>query len=256
LRPERPFLLSAGEAFRRGFRAAAQNLPSILALQAAMAALVAMYYLWAPGAALLSRYAAWQQSGGVFGNGLAAAIAGGVLSELSLVYFQDRGRWSWRHVENLGFKFAIFFVSGCIVFEFYRLQAHWWGEGASLAVLVPKVMVDQFGYTVVWATPYYAVLTRWHALRYSAPRLWQEVLNRDFLAERMLPVLAVNWMFWIPAITLVYAMPTALQAPLYVFATAIWGLLVATVGGQAPASPTARDSVAAASPPMLADPAD
>ncbi|MEI9998369.1 MAG: hypothetical protein WDO13_03985 [Verrucomicrobiota bacterium] len=32
----------------------------------------------------------------------------------------------------------------------------------------------------------------------------------------MLPVLVMNWMFWIPAITLVYAMPTVLQtAPLH-----------------------------------------
>ena len=220
-----------------------------------MGAVVAIYYLWPPGAGVLSRYAAWQQSGGVLGNGVAAALAGGVLSELSLVYFQDRGRWTRTHVENLCFKFALFFVAGCIVYEFYRLQAYWWGQGASVGVLVPKVIVDQFGYTVLIGTPYYALLMRWHALRYSGARLWRE-LDWHFVTERMLPILVVNWMFWIPAITFVYAMPTALQAPLYVFATAIWGLLVATVGGKDPSSSVAHDSVAAASPPMLADPAD
>jgi hypothetical protein len=254
LRPDSTFLASVGEAFRKGLGAAAQNLSAILALQSAMGVIVGIYYLWPAGAAVLSRYAAWQQSGGMLGNGFAAAIAGGVLSEVSLVYFQKKGRWTPMNVENLAFKFAIFFVAGCMVYEFYRFQAYWWGQGASLSVLVPKVLLDQFGYTVFWATPYYALLTRWHALRYSNARLWQE-MDRHFLMERMLPILVTNWIFWIPAITLVYAMPTVLQAPLYVFATAIWGLLVATVGSQDRRSSAAYDSVAAASPQMLADPA-
>lgn len=220
-----------------------------------MALIVALYYLWPPGNALLSRYALWQVSGGALGNGVAAALAGGVLSELSFVYFQCRGRWAWHNVENLLFKAAIFFVSGCIVFEFYRLQAYWWGQGASLSVVVPKVLVDQFGYTVILATPYYALLTRWHALRYSGSRLWRE-LDRHFIIDRMMPMLALNWMFWIPAISLVYAMPSLLQPPLYIFATAIWGILVPAVTQQPSGSPVKTDSVAAANPAMLADPAE
>lgn len=254
MRPEPGFGASVAEAFRKGGRAAAENLSAIFALQIAMGLVVAIHYLWPAGAAVLSSYAVWQQSGGVLGNGLAAALAGGVLSELSLVYFQDKGRWTWVHVDNLAFKFAVFFVAGCIVYEFYRLQASWWGQGASLSVLLPKVLVDQFGYTVFWASPYYTLLTRWHALRYSGAALWRE-LDSQFLTERMLPVLVTNWLFWIPAITLVYAMPTVLQAPLYVFATAIWGLLVPSVTKQRGRSPGVTDSVAAASPQMLADPA-
>jgi hypothetical protein len=255
LRPDRPFLASVGEAFRRGWHAAIENLPSILALQAAMAAVVAVYYLWPAGSAVLSRYAEWQATGGDLGNGLALALAGGVLSELSLVYFQQKGRWTWANIESLIFKFAIFFVSGCIVYQFYRLQAVWWGTGASLSVLLPKVMVDQFGYTVVFAAPYYALLTRWHALRYSGRQLWRE-LHQNFLTERLLPVLVMNWMFWIPAISFVYAMPSVLQPPLAVFATAIWGLLVTSIGSQDCSSSVTRDPVAAADPQLLADPAD
>lgn len=220
-----------------------------------MAALVGVYYLWPAGSGVLSRYAQWQASGGALGTGFVYAVAGGVLSELSLVYFQQRGRWTWANVESLVFKFAIFFVSGCIVYHFYRLQALWWGNGTTLSVIFPKVIVDQFGYTVFWAAPYYAVLIRWHTLRYSFAQLWRE-LDAKFLTERLMPVLATNWMFWIPAVSFVYAMPPVLQPPLAAFATAIWGLLVATVGSQDPSSSVAHDSVAAASPQMLADPAD
>jgi hypothetical protein len=65
-------------------------------------------------------------------------------------------------------------------------------------------------------------------------------LNWDFVAERMLPVLVSNWMFWIPGVVLIYSLPTNLQTPLFIFATAIWGLLlpaVARQGGNAAPAP-------------------
>jgi hypothetical protein len=60
-----------------------------------------------------------------------------------------------------------FFIAGAIVYEFYAWQAIWFGQGAAWSVLVPKILVDQFIYTVFWATPYYTLLTRWQALGYS-----------------------------------------------------------------------------------------
>ena len=223
-----------------------------------MAAVVAIYYLWPAGSAVLSRYALWQASGGPLGTGFVYAIAGGVLSELSFVCFQQRGRWKRANIENAGFKFVIFFISGCIVFEFYRVQAIWWGAGATFSIIVHKVIVDQFGYTLFWAAPYYALLTRWQALRFSGARLWKE-LKGDFLAERLLPVLVTNWMFWIPAVSFVYAMPSVLQPPLAAFATAIWGLLVSAIGHQEPAHPKSPAPVAAGpagSPPLVAEPVE
>jgi hypothetical protein len=244
LRPETTFSAAAFNAVRTGWRAAISNLPSILALQVAMAAIVATYYLWPA--------AEWQGRGGFLANGLALAIAGGVLSQLCLVYVQQRGRWTRTNVENLIFNFVAFFISGCIIYEFYRMQAVWWGNGARLSIIVPKVLVDQFGYTVFFGAPYYALLTRWHALHYSGARLWRE-LNRDFVTELLLPILVANWMFWIPAVSFVYAMPQVLQAPLGVFATAIWGLLITTVSSRRTAP--APIPVTIANPPLVATPA-
>jgi hypothetical protein len=226
----------------------------MLALQLAMAVVVALYYCWPAAASLLSRYAAWQHAGGILAAALATAFAGGVLSELSMVYFQNRGRWTRSNVENMGFKWGLFFVSGAIVYEFYGWQAVWWGQGATWSVLVPKVLVDQFGYTVFWATPYYALLYRWQTLRYSGRRLWME-LNRAFVTGRMLPILVANWMFWIPAVTLVYSMPLILQTPLFIFATAIWGILLPAVTRQGRRETPLRDPLAAG-PEILARPAE
>jgi hypothetical protein len=226
------------EAFRKGLHAAWQNLPAILALESAMASMVAIYYCWPAGAAVLTRYAAWQHSGGIFGAALATAFAGGVLSEISLVYFQQQGRWTRANIEGVAFKWVIFFLSGGIVFEFYQLQAFLFGRGATWSVLLPKVLLDQFGYTVFWSTPFYAITTRWHALGYSFRRLWPE-LQPSFIPKFVLPILITNWMFWIPAVSLIYSMPQMLQTPLFIFAIAIWGLLLPAVtkqeSGHAPA---------------------
>ena len=220
-----------GAAVGKGLRAARQNLVPMLVLEAAMALLVVIYYFWPAGEAVLAHYATWQQAGGILIAALATGVAGGVISELSLVYFQDGGRWSLDHLENLVFKFLLFSISGAVVYEFYRWQAVWFGQGNAWSVLVPKVCVDQFVFTVFWSMPYMTLGTRWQALRYSGRRLWAE-LDGDFVAERMLPVLVTNWMFWIPGVSLIYSMPLNLQTPLFIFATAIWGILLPAIGRQ------------------------
>ncbi len=198
------------------------------ALLAAMAVFVAIYYLWPAGSAFLGWYAKWQHSGGIFGLALTAGFAGGILSELSVVYVRDRGRWTSTHLENMLFRFLVFFVGGFAVGEFYEWQAVWFGEGVSWRVILPKVLVDQFIFSVFWSTTYQTLTFRWHALRYSGSRLWSE-LNGQFILKRMLPVMVTNWMFWIPGVTLVYSMPLLLQMPLNIFATAIWSLLLASL---------------------------
>jgi len=254
--PHSPSRSSLGEAFRKGVRAAWQNLPPMLALLAAMAAVVAIYYWWPPGTEVLSRYAAWQQTGGILATAVPLAFAGGWLSELSVIYFQNRGRWTRNNVENMAFKWVLFFIAGAMVYEFYGWQAIWWGQGATWSVLVPKVLVDQFGYTIVFSTPFYALMTRWQILGYSGKRLWME-LNWNFVTERMLPILVTNWMFWIPGVTLIYSMPTNLQTSLCIFATAIWGLLLPAVTRQErreTATPAPNPQVAGAE--ILADPVE
>jgi len=198
------------------------------ALLAAMAVLVAIYYLWPAGAIVMAEFGQWQHTGGVLGAALAYGIAGGILSEISIVYIADRGRWTLHHLENLTFKFFLFGIGGGIVYEFYLLQAFWFGDAATWSVILPKVLVDQFGFTVFWCTTYQTLAFRWQILRYSGRKLWNE-LGGDFVIKRMLPVLITNWMFWIPGTILLYSMPLILQLPLAVFANAIWAVLLSAV---------------------------
>ena len=73
----------------------------------------------------------------------------------------------------------------------------------------------------------------------------------------MLPVLVTNWMFWIPGVSLIYSMPLNFQTPLFIFATAIWGILLPAVGRQG-APPFAKGAQAPllVHPPALGNPAE
>ncbi len=242
-----------GEAVHKGIRAARQNLFAILGLLSAMALVVVIYYRWPAGTGVLARYAAWQHGGGIFASALASAFAGGVLSEFSIVYFQNGGRWTLHHVENMGFKLVMFFVSGAVTYEFYVYQAIWFGDGVSWPVLMRKLLVDQFIFSPFWAVPYQTLLTRWQVLRYSGTRLWEE-LDGEFFVERVLPVMVTSWMFWIPGVILVYSLPLILQMSLSIFAIASWGILLAALTKPIQENDKTVHPLVLAAPEVLADP--
>ena len=225
------------DAGRKGFDAGRRSLSAMLAILSVMGLVVTLYYLSPAAARIMDSFARWQHSGGVFAAALASSLAGGLLAETSLVYFQDRGRWTRAHLDNVVFRMGLFFISGAVVFEFYERQGAWFGHGTGWSTLVPKILVDQFIFTPIWSIPTQTTASRWHALHYSFPELRRE-LNLNFVTERMLPVLVTNWMFWLPGVTFVYAMPQNLQMPLCILANAIWGLLLSATARQPSELPT------------------
>jgi hypothetical protein len=225
------------EAFRKGFQAGRRNLAAMLALEAAMALVVALYYFWPATRPFFAELAALQHRGGVLAGAIGSALAGGLLSEISAVYFLDGGRWTYRHLENTAFKLALFSLSGALVYEFYQMQAVWFGDGPSWRIVLPKVLADQFGYSFLWSVPSQTLFTRWHTLGYSWRKTWDE-LKTTLVTERMLPVLVANWMFWIPGLFFIYAMPLNLQMPLALFGTAIWSLLLTSAAREPNRLPT------------------
>lgn len=198
--------------------------------------IVAVYYCWPAATLFLSWFAAWQHTGGILLLGVEAGFAAGILSEVSVVYIDEGGRWNSRHLENMIFRFVVFFFGGMVVAKFYEWQAFWFGDGLTWQIIVPKVLVDQFIFSVFWSTTYQTMLFRWQALRYSGSRLWSELDGR-FVRERMLPVLVTNWMFWIPGVILIYSMPLLLQMPLNIVSTAIWSVLLAGLSNPVQTSP-------------------
>jgi len=97
---------------------------------------------------------------------------------------------------------------------FYRLQGIFFGHGNDAVTLVKKVAFDQFVMSPLWFVPTYVVALRWVEMGGSWSRT-RPTLNREFWLRTCPTVLVTNWLVWIPALALVYTLPSALQFPLF-----------------------------------------
>ena len=105
-------------------------------------------------------------------------------------------------------------LRGMDVDAFYRLQAFLFGHGVDWKTIITKVLVDQFVYCVIWATPVTALFYGWKEAGYCFRRWKQEQSARDFL-DKVIIFTITTWMVWTPATAIIYSLPSALQIPLF-----------------------------------------
>ncbi len=204
-----------------------------LALQAFALALVLLYYL-APGTRpAFDAVAGWKTRYGLGYSALATAIFGGAIPFL---YLLASGHVSPER-RRIEFLLGILFWAyrGVEVDLFYRLQAFVFGEQASLSVVLPKVLVDQFIYSVFIAAPGQVVFFLWKERGLSF-RAIKPDLNLSCLAGPVATVAVSQWMVWIPAVSIIYSLPSALQIPLFNLVLCFWVLLLTFVSQRSPAS--------------------
>lgn len=199
-----------------------------LVLQALLGVLVASYFLWPSSAVVLYKLSAWKQSGGIGFSFIATGFAGGVLAELSKVYLGQRGRWTRANVEDGLFNFMLLGFGGSVVHIFYELQAQWFGDHLAWSVILKKSAADMLLFTPIWATPYQTIFWLWKNHRYQWERVREE-LNPGYFMKHYLPVLIMEWVFWIPVVMMTYSLPLVLQFPFFLVAMATWGLLLAAL---------------------------
>ena len=201
--------------WRSGLRGARANLVPGAALVLASLVLVIGYYREPGVHRALSRLVEIRQSSGLGFGIVSTALFGAVLP---LLYI----RLGWRaksrdpgYSAAQGLCLTAFWAyKGLEVDIWYRLQAHWIGSGHEAATIAVKVFTDQFVYCPVFAVPVTTAV-------YQLVRAWPD--RAGFLADvrapgwyrrRVLPVLIANAGVWIPAVAVIYALPTPLQLPL------------------------------------------
>jgi hypothetical protein len=205
-----------------------------LALQAFALALVLAYYL-APGARPgFEMVAGWKTHYGFGYSAAATALFGGVIPFLYLLLSGHipAGR---RRAE---FLFYVLFWAerGVEVDLFYRLQALVFGDRAALAVVLPKVLVDQLGYSPFVAAPIQAVFFLWKERGFSF-RAIKPDLNLAYLASAVATVSFSSSMVWFPAVSIIYCLPSALQIPLFNLVTCFWVLMLTFVSQRSATRP-------------------
>jgi hypothetical protein len=121
--------------------------------------------------------------------------------------------WAWKGVE---------------VDALYRLQAQVFGDVASVSVIAKKTIADQFLYNPVWAGPTQVWFSLWKDSGFSIKGLQQRLVEESF-GRRVLVVLVSTWIVWLPTVAIVYALPTALQIPVFNLILCFWCLLLTSI---------------------------
>jgi hypothetical protein len=198
-----------------------------LVLQAAALGLVLSYYYLPAAHDWFGQLAHWRMEGGFVFSALASALCGGLLPFLYLRFSAtDRSVYPWPH--------AIFFTAfwawkGAEVDLMYRTLAHFYGTGTNAGIIIRKVIVDQFGYNLFYAAPIAVFLFAWKDAGFNWSPVLAEVRSGRWYARRVLPVLIGVWALWIPVVSCVYALPPALQIPLFNIVLCFWSLLFAHI---------------------------
>lgn len=167
---------------------------------------------------------------GYFYSCVATALFGGVIP---FVYLLLSGKLSLvRSRAAAGLFYGVFWgLKGMEVDLFYRFQSTWFGSGNDLATLATKVAVDQFIYSALWAAPTITLSYLWMESGFDL-KVWWRKLDAKFVVQKLPTVIISNWLVWIPAVSVIYAMPIELQIPLFNLVLCFWVLLLAVLNKQ------------------------
>ncbi len=202
-------------------------------LQAFAAALVAGYYLHAPSRAALEGLAEFRGEVGLPFALVSTAIFGAVIPFLVLgLRRATRHRYDLRQMGVLTLFWA---YKGLEVAVFYALQARWFGEGTDFTTIALKTFVDQFVYCPLLAAPCTWLVYAWVEHGFSGAHLREEWRRPGWYARCVLPLLVATWGVWVPAVAIIYLLPTALQLPLQNVVLCFFTLLVIFLTRRRPA---------------------
>ncbi len=204
----------------RGVRA---NLVPGLVLQLVALALLASYYRLEPVRAAMNRVGELKVRYGYFYSVLSTVLFGGLIP---LVILRLGGRVSARRFAPKLVFFVVFWAwRGLEVDAFYRLQGWLFGVDGTVASIAKKVLCDQFVYNPLWAAPASMFAMLLNESGYSWARL-RGLLEEMSALARVTVVLLSTWVVWLPSVTILYTLPSALQLPFSNLVLCFWCLLL------------------------------
>ncbi|HVU33086.1 MAG TPA: hypothetical protein VHE61_06605 [Opitutaceae bacterium] len=213
--------------WRAGLRGARANLGAGLALQLAALALVLAYYRHAPTHAAVDALATLHRRAGIGFGIVSTGLFGGLIPFVYLrLRTSTRDRFTW----SAGAALTAFWAyKGIEVDLWYRLLAYVVGEGHDARTIAIKTFLDQFVYCPAFAVPVTVLVYAWVETRFSLRPVIADWRTGGWYRRQVLPVLISNLGVWVPAVCIIYALPTALQLPLQNLVLCFFTLLLAHV---------------------------
>jgi hypothetical protein len=209
--------------------AARRNLIPGLVLQALALALVLAYYLIPATRSTFETVAQAKVAGGYCASGLSAAIAAGLIP-----WLVEAARGTIPPGRRLGdctFVVLLWAWRGAEVDAFYRFQGWLWGTGTDVGTIACKVALDMLVYAPLWAQPILVAAYRVREQQYDLAA-YRRTWTWSAFARQILTVQASGWAVWIPAVSIIYALPGDLQFPLFAVMVCFWSLLLATLSAR------------------------
>lgn len=209
------------------FSALKKNLLPGLVLQVFAVSILLIYFFVPASKPIFTLLGELKQTYGFGYSFIATAVFGGLIPFLYL--WLSNSLAPNRNVLGLLVFYVIFWgLKGMEVDFFYRLQADWFGTGNEVKTIVTKMAVDQFLYSALWAAPGISIVYLWMESNWSIAQS-KKAMTKDFFCVKIPTVILSNWLVWIPAVSVVYAMPGELQIPLFNLVLCFWVLLLAVL---------------------------
>lgn len=187
------------------------NLVPGLFLQA-LALLIAWSYFSLPEARpAFNALAALKEASGPVYALIATSVFGGLVPYLFLL---QRGRIVKDRVAQGVFYVAIWAFMGLLVDALYAQQAQWFGSEGDIMTVAKKVAVDQLGFSAFISSPILTTAYLWKDKGFDG-RATRAAITREFFLLHIPTTVAANWVVWTPAVCVIYALPSALQVPLF-----------------------------------------
>jgi hypothetical protein len=219
--------LAAEAPWRIGLRGARANLCPGLALQVVALVLVLAYYRHEPTHAALERLSELRRQTGFLFGIISTGLFGGLIP---LLYLKSRRATRARYTWAQGAALTAFWAyKGIEVDLFYRFLARAVGEQPNFATVTAKMLIDQFLYCPIIAVPVTVVVYGWAGGHFEVAPVIADIRAGGWYRRRVLPVLISNLGVWIPAVCIIYALPTPLQLPLQNLVLCFFTLLLAHV---------------------------
>ncbi|MDB5051331.1 MAG: hypothetical protein JWO30_4402 [Fibrobacteres bacterium] len=212
--------------WRQSLAAARANLLPGLVLQAFALALLLAYYFHGPSHHAMDILAGWKARWGWRYSLIATALFGGIIP-YSYLRLDRRSR------AITPFSHGVFYLlfwaeKGVEVDLFYQAQGWLFGNDNAAGTIFRKVLFDQFVYSILWSAPCALIVFFWKDAGFSFARL-RELRWLPFLRENMPKSVIGMWGVWVPAVTIIYSLPPALQIPLFNIVLCFYALLFATL---------------------------
>lgn len=217
---ERLGLLSHGIA---AFRA---NLPAAIGVWCVAVVVVGGYYVLDPITLAMQRLAQVKQEVGLPYAIVSTAVFCGLIPfGLQVLQRGQRRNFAWPY---LVFLVVFWAYKGVEVELLYRLQAVMFGHDPTLRTVLLKLLFDQCVYVPILAVPGMVLALAWASGGYRLARLRAAMAHGGgrWYRRMVLPVLIPNVIVWVPAVLLIYLLPTPLQLPLQNLVACIWATML------------------------------